>query len=157
MNDQRNKMPLYFPGFDKIYDMFRPISYLVLRLVVGGLFVPHGAQKLFQMFGGRPFGDYQAAFARMGDFWGHPFWVYYIGSLELIGGLMVAIGFFTRFAATQLFLFMAMATFVGNAGRGWFWTGGGSEMPALWGIALWYVMVHGSGGFSVDKAIGKQI
>ena len=70
---------------------------------------------------------------------------------------MVALGFFTRFAATQLFLFMAMATFFGNAPRGWFWTAGGSEAPAIWGIVLWYVMVKGSGAYSVDNAIGKEI
>lgn len=157
MSDSSNKLPLYVPAFGNIYKTFEPMAYPVLRIMIGALFVPHGAQKLFQWFGGRPFADYQTAFSRMGEFWGSPFWVYYIGGLEFFGGLMVAFGFFTRFAATQLFLFMAMATFVGNAPRGWFWTSGGSEAAASWMIVLWYVMVKGSGAFSVDKAIGKEI
>jgi putative oxidoreductase len=114
-------------------------------------------QKLFQMFGGQPFTGYQTSFSRMGDFWGGSFWVYYIGGLEFIGGLMVAVGFFTRFAACQLMLFMAMATFVANAPRGWFWTSGGSEAAASWMIVLAFICVYGSGKFSVDNALGKEI
>ncbi len=157
MTDTTGRMPLYVPVFGKIYAAFEPIAYPVLRLMIGLLFVPHGCQKLFQLFGGRPVTDYQTAFGRMGEFWSAPFWTYYIGGLELIGGLMVAFGFFTRFAATQLFLFMATATFIANAPRGWFWTSGGSEAAASWMIVLFFVMVRGSGAFSVDKAIGREI
>ena len=84
-------------------------------------------------------------------------WVYYIGCLEMIGGFCVAIGFLTRFFACQLMLFMAMATFVANAPRGWFWTNGGSEPSASWMIVLAYICVYGAGKFSVDRAIGKEI
>jgi putative oxidoreductase len=157
MSEAQKKLPLYVPAFGRIYEAFRPISYPALRFMIGALYVPHGAQKLFHWFGGRPVSDYQATFSRMGEFWGAAGWVYYIGCLEFFGGLMVALGFFTRFAATQLFLFMAMAAFVANAPRGWFWTGGGSEAPAAWGVVLWYVMVRGSGAFSVDRAIGREI
>ncbi len=157
MSNYTGKLPLYAPAFEKIYATFENCAYPVLRIMIGLLFVPHGMQKLFQMFGGRSIAEYQTSFGRMGEFWGSPFWAYYIGSLEFFGGLLVAFGFCTRFAATQLFLFMAMATFVGNLPRGWFWTNGGSEAAASWMIVLWYVMVKGSGAFSVDKAIGKEI
>ena len=155
--DSDTKLPLYVPAFGKIYRTFEPIAYPMLRIMMGLIFVPHGMQKLFQMFGGAPVAQYGEFFGRMGPFWAHPGWVYYIGSLELIGGLMVAFGFFTRFAACQLMLFMATATFVANAPRGWFWTSGGSEAAASWMIVLAYICVRGAGAFSADKAIGKEI
>ena len=148
---------LFVPAFGGIYRFFEPIAYPLLRIMIGLLFVPHGMQKLFQMFGGRPIADYQTSFSRMGDFFNAPFWAYYIGGLELFGGLMVAFGFFTRFAACQLMLFMATATFVANAPRGWFWTGGGSEAAASWMIVLAYICVYGGGAFSVDSKMAKEI
>ncbi len=156
-NDSQPRLPLYVPAFAKIYATFQPIAYPMLRIMIGLLFVPHGMQKLFQMFGGRSIAEYQGSFGRMGGFWAQPGWVYYIGCLEMIGGLMVAFGFFTRFAAVQLMLFMATATFIANAPRGWFWTSGGSEAPATWMIVLAYICVHGGGKCSVDNAIGKEI
>lgn len=157
MTEKQETLPLYVPAFAGIYRFFQPIAYPMLRIMIGLLFVPHGMQKLFQMFGGRSIAEYSQAFSRMGDFWSSPVWAYYIGGLELIGGLMVAFGFFTRFAAFQLMLFMTMATFVANAPRGWFWTNGGSEAAVSWAIVLAFVCVCGSGAFSVDKAIGKEI
>lgn len=157
MLTDQNPLPLRVPAFKGIYKFFEPIAYPMLRIMIGLLFVPHGMQKLFQMFGGVSFAEYQRFFSRMGDFWGAPFWVWYIGALELVGGLCVAAGFFTRFFACQLMLFMAMATFVANAPRGWFWTSGGSEAAASWMIVLAFICVYGSGSFSADKALGKEI
>ena len=157
MEPDKSGLPLYAPAFGKIYATFEPIAYPMLRIMIGLLFVPHGMQKLFQWFGGPPVATFQGFFARMGDFWGAAGWVYYIGGLEMIGGFMVAIGFLTRFFACQLMLFMAMATFVANAPRGWFWTTGGSEAAASWMIVLAYICVYGAGKFSVDNAIGKEI
>ena len=148
---------LIIPPLGRIYETLDPLAYPMLRIMMGLFYVPHGAQKLFQMFSGRPIEDYMQAFGRMGGFWGQPHWVYYIGSLEFFGGLMLAAGFLTRLWALQLFGFMMMATFVANAPRGWFWTTGGSEAAASWMIVLAYICVYGAGKFSIDNAIGKEI
>ena len=66
MSHENGKLPLYVPAFGKIYAAFDGISYSVLRFAIGALYVPHGMQKLFQMFGGAPVATYQAGFGRMG-------------------------------------------------------------------------------------------
>jgi putative oxidoreductase len=81
----------------------------MLRIMMGLFFVPHGAQKLFQVFGGGTIPQYIESLGRMGDFWGQAHWVYYIGFLEFFGGLMMAAGFLTRVWAAQFVGFMAMA------------------------------------------------
>lgn len=152
-----DKSRLYVPALDAVYRTFEPIAYPVLRIMIGLLFVPHGMQKLFQMFGGRTIEQYSKGFARMGEFWGAHGWIYYIGTLELVGGLCIALGFFTRFWAIQMAMFMAVAAFIANAPRGWFWTGGGSEAAFSWFIVLGFICVYGGGAFSVDQSMKKEI
>lgn len=147
---------LYVPALRGIYDRVMPYTHTILRVTMGLLFVPHGAQKLFGWFGGPPIEVYVKAFSRMGDFWGQSGWVYYIGSLEFFGGLLLAMGLFTRVVAVQFVCFMAMAAFVANAPRGWFWTQGGIEAPLSWGIICFVILIHGGGAHSVDRAIGKE-
>lgn len=147
---------LFVPALGAIYDKLRAHTHTILRVMMGLFFVPHGAQKLFQWFGGRPLEDYVKSFSRMGEFWGQPGWVYYIGCLEFFGGLLMAFGLLTRVVALQFVCFMAMAAFVANASRGWFWTQGGIEAPLSWGIVCLVILIHGGGAYSVDRAIGKE-
>jgi len=156
MTESGEKSVLYAPALRGFYDRVMPHTHTILRVTMGLLFMPHGAQKLFGWFGGRPIPDYVKAFSRMGDFWGQAGWVYYIGTLEFFGGLLLVIGLFTRVVAVQFVCFMAMAAFVANAPRGWFWTQGGIEAPLSWGIICFVILIHGGGAFSVDRAIGKE-
>ena len=83
-------------------------------------------------------------------------WVYYIGCLELFGGLLMAAGFLTRVWAVQFVGFMTIATLIANAPRGWFWTAGGSEAPLVWGFVCLYILIQGGGKWSVDRALGRE-
>ena len=148
---------LIIPSFGKIYKMLEPVAYPLLRLMIGFLFVPHGMQKLFHMFGGLTFDGYQKAFAKMGEFWGAAGWVYYIGSLELIGGFCIGIGLLTRFWSFQMAIFMGVAGTVATVPKGWFYYTGGMEAGLSWMVVLIYVFVLGGGSFSVDRLIGKEI
>jgi putative oxidoreductase len=148
---------LVVPSLGGIYAGLDPLAYPMLRIMMGLFFVPHGAQKLFQVFGGRSIAQYAEGFGRMGDFWGQAHWVYYIGFLEFFGGLMMAAGFLTRVWAAQFVGFMAMAAFVANWPRGWFWTSGGTEAPLSWCIVCLYILIRGAGAFSVDARIGRQV
>jgi len=155
LQDQAN--PAYFPPLERIYDRLKPYSYTILRVTMGLFFVPHGAQKLFGLWGGPPIERLAAGFGRMGAFWGNAGWVYYIACLEFFGGLLMAAGFLTRLVAIQFIGFMAMAFFVANAPNGWFWTKGGIEMPGLLGIMCIVILINGGGRYSIDGAIGKEI
>ncbi len=150
------KASLVVPALGRIYESIRPYTHTILRVTMGLFFVPHGAQKLFGWFGGRAIEEYAKGFGRMGEFWAQPGWVYYIGCLEFFGGLLLAIGLLTRVVAIQLVCFMAMAAFVANAPRGWFWTQGGIEAPLTWGIVCFVILIHGGGAHSVDRAIGRE-
>jgi len=156
MADSGERSPLFIPALRGFYDRVTPYTHTILRVMIGLLYVPHGAQKLFGWFGGRPIEVYVKGFSRMGEFWAHSGWVYYIGCLEFFGGLLLAIGLLTRLVAVQFVAFMAMAVFVANAPRGWFWTQGGVEPALSWGIVMFVVLIHGGGAYSVDRAIGKE-
>jgi putative oxidoreductase len=156
MNEGKEASILYIPALRSIYDRLAPYAHTILRVTMGLFFVPHGAQKLFGLFGGRPIPDYVKAFGRMGEFWASSGWVYYIGCLEFFGGLLLALGLFTRVVAVQFVCFMAMAAFVANAPRGWFWTQGGIEAPLSWGLVCLVILIRGGGPHSLDRAIGKE-
>ncbi|NQV55338.1 MAG: DoxX family protein [Rhodospirillales bacterium] len=156
MNQSDEKLPLILPGLGGIYDNLKPYAYTILRVMMGLFFVPHGMQKLFGMFGAPPIEIYVKGFGRMGEFWAQPGWVYYIGTLEFVGGLMLAVGLFTRVVAIQFVGFMFMAAFVANWPRGWFWTKGGIEAPLSWGIVCLVILILGAGKHSLDAKIGKE-
>lgn len=155
-NNEATRISLIVPALGRIYAALDPYKYTILRVMMGLFYVPHGAQKLFGWFGGRPLDVYVKSFSRMGDFWAQPGWVYYIGCLEFFGGLMLAAGLLTRVVALQFVCFMAMAVFVANAPRGWFWTQGGIEAPLSWGLVCLFILIHGGGAHSIDRAIGKE-
>src|SRR3546814_5408717 len=91
--------------------------------------MPHGWGKLFQ----GQVAQTAEGFAKMGL---EPALAlaYYIGVLEFFGGLMIAVGFLTRFWAEQVVGFMATAVVVAHWGTGFFWTKGGYEYPLMWGV-----------------------
>ena len=79
----------------------------MLRIVTALLFIPHGTAKLF----GWPQVDYfdgLEIFSLVG----------FAGVLEVFGGLLLLVGFFTRSVAFLLSGLMAAAYFIGHAGQG---------------------------------------
>ena len=85
------------------------------------------------------------------------FWAYYIGTLELVGGFLVAIGFLTRPMAALFFGFMLVAAFHVNWKLGYFWTSRGMEMPLLLLVLSLVILIRGGGEFSVDRRIGREL
>jgi putative oxidoreductase len=123
------------------------LAVLILRAAVGAVGVFHGCQKLFWMFGGsgpRSFGDHLASL-------GIPLPVvaaYLAGLSELLGGLLVGIGLFTRPAAVPFAFTMAVAIW----SHGWKFDAGkgGFEYPMTLLAALVAIFLLGPGRFSVD-------
>jgi putative oxidoreductase len=66
------------------------IALLILRIVVGGLFAGHGAQKLFGWFGGHGLQDTGGFFESLGFRPGTPM-AFVAGAAELGGGLLLAL------------------------------------------------------------------
>ena len=145
----------YVPAFSGIYAAFDPIALPLLRLTMGLILVPHGCQKLFGWFGGLGFEKFTEIFDKIG--W-HPafFWVALVALTESVGGLLLAFGFMTRFAAAAIMIFMLNAMWSTSA-KGFFWAQGGMEYPLLIGIVALVFLIKGGGRFSVDHALGKEL
>lgn len=118
---------------------------LALRVIVGLMYACHGAQKLFGWFGG-PTGNGGSV---------PPFSMFGLaGVLEIVGGLLLALGLFTRATAFVLAGQMAVAYFLVHARGGFFPILNKGELPVLYCfifLALWAV---GPGAYSLDARRG---
>ena len=146
----------YVPAFRGIYSAFDPIALPLLRLTMGLVLVPHGCQKLFGWFGGMGFEKFTEAFDKMG--W-HPaaFWVALVALTETLGGLMLAFGFLTRFAAAAIVIFMINAVWATGHRAGFFWAVGGFEYSLIIGVVALVFLIKGGGRFSIDSALGREL
>ena len=155
MTDMTAPRP-YVPAFAGIYSAFDPIALPLLRIALGLILFPHGCQKLFGWFGGLGFEKFTEIFDKMG--W-HPavFWVALVALTESVGGLMLAFGFFTRFAAAAVVIFMLNAVWSTGHRGGFFWTQGGFEYSLLILMVALVFLTKGGGRFSVDHAVGREI
>ena len=144
-----------FPALGRLYQQCEKFAWPLLRISYGLWYMPHGAQKLFGWYGGNIAGiakGMDAAGISPGMFW-----AYYIGVLELLGGLLIAIGFLTRPVAALFIGFTAVATFYFNWRYGYFWTKGGLEMPLLLLVVAIVILIRGGGEYSVDRRRGREV
>lgn len=144
-----------FPALGRLYERCKPYAYTILRVSYGLWYVPHGCQKLLGWFGGSIEGT--AKGMASAGIVPPMFWAYYIGTLELVGGLLLAVGFLTRPVAALFFGFMAVAAFYYNPRAGYFWTSRGMEMPLLLFVLAVVILIRGGGEYSVDRRIGREI
>ena len=136
----------------------REWATLILRVVLGVIFMLHGSQKLFGVFPpGFPVPALAAFFTKIGI---HPglFWAWVVAIVEFLGGSFLIFGFLTRYVAALLVIDMIVAVLKVNLWNGFFWLrpGGGWEFPFTLGIIALVLVLSGSGGLSVDQAIGFE-
>ena len=79
----------------------------------------------------------------------------FAGILELVGGVLLIIGLFTRCTAFVLSGMCAVAYFWGHAGRGFFPLLNGGELAALYAFVFLYLAAAGGGAWSVDRSRGE--
>jgi putative oxidoreductase len=116
---------------------FAPQFYALLRIVAGLLFACHGAQKLFGIFG------FQQV-PLMSQFG-------LAGVIELVGGLMIALGFFTSIVAFIASGEMAFAYFQAHAPKGAVPIQNGGELAVLYCFLFLYISARGSGAWGLRK------
>jgi putative oxidoreductase len=127
---------------EKALTPFAPYAYALLRIVAGLLFLCHGGQKLFGWFGGQP--------VPLGSLFG------LAGILELVLGLLIAIGLFTSYAAFIASGEMAVAYFIGHFPKGFWPIENAGEPAVLFCFIFLYIATRGSGIWSVDAARGRR-
>jgi putative oxidoreductase len=125
------------PQADKIYAL--------TRILAGLMFMQHGFQKIFGLFGGAPEGA-------------PAFIVYGAGAIELIGGALVAAGLFTALAAFVCSGTMAVAFFLGHVfgpqqpSVSIIPIVNGGELAALYCWVFFLIAAKGAGIWSVDAS-----
>jgi putative oxidoreductase len=129
------------------------IGRLIVRLVVGGLFIGHGTQKLFGWFGG-PGPDGTEQMMHRLDM--HPARnnALAAGATETAGGALLALGTATPLAAAGLIGVMITAIRKVHAPNGPWVAKGGYEYNLVLIAALLALVDGGPGELSVDRALG---
>ena len=112
--------------------------YAAFRIVAGAMFAFHGAQKLLGVYGGQvqPIGSM--------------LWI--AGVIELVGGILIAVGFLAGLAAFVASGEMAVAYFRAHAPRGTWPIENQGELAVLYCFAFLYIAARGAGWLSIDGA-----
>ncbi|HYD12755.1 MAG TPA: DoxX family protein [Allosphingosinicella sp.] len=118
------------------------IMLAVLRIVTGLLFFEHGLQK-FASFPPGPAAGMGWTFANLGA---------WAGIIELVCGLLIAIGLFTRAAAFLASGTMAVAYWYAHAPQNFFPVNNGGDAAILYCFVFLYLVFAGAGPLSVDAA-----
>jgi len=128
------------------------IGLLVLRLGVGVPFALHGTQKLFGWFGGGGFARTSAWFASLGFGTGRAATLL-AGSGEIVGGLGLATGLLTPFAAALVVGTMTTAAFVNNAESGFWSVAKGWELNGYLIVVATTLAIAGPGALALDALL----
>jgi putative oxidoreductase len=116
---------------------WEPQAYALLRIVVGLLYACHGAQKLFGAFGGQ---------SQL-----HNPMMLVAATIEFVGGLLMAIGFFTRIAAFLASGEMAAAYFMVHARAAFLPIVNKGELAVVYCFLFLYIATRGGGRYAVDR------
>jgi putative oxidoreductase len=116
--------------------------YGVMRLVIGLLFACHGAQKLLGVLGGQSQISNPMLFTA--------------GVIEFAGGLLVALGLWTSYAAFVASGEMAVAYFMKHAPGGFWPILNKGELAVLYCFIFLFIASRGSGSWSVDAIVRKK-
>jgi len=131
------------------------LGLLLLRLVMGGLLVGHGSQKVYGMFGGHgPYGTGQR-FEKVGLRPG-PLWARIGGSAEMTGGALTALGLLSPLGPLTTMAPMIVAWRKVHWGKPIWVTEGGAELPATNLAIAGALVLAGPGAISVDRVLGTR-
>lgn len=123
----------------KFMQRWAPELLGTLRILSAGSFFTHGTMKLF---------GWPAPF----EFPMNPM-LYIAGILEIVGGLFLIIGLFSRPIAFLLSGLMAFAYFMVHASGGFFPVLNHGEAAMLYCFVFLYIAAAGPGSFSVDGRV----
>ena len=113
----------------------------IVRIVSGLIFLEHGTQKFFAF----PPGEYAGsglAFANPGA---------YAGIIEIVTGILITLGLFTRPAAFLASGTMAVAYWIGHAPANPFPVNNGGDAAILYCFIFLYFVFAGPGPWSIDE------
>ncbi len=143
----------------KIFQTYNDWTGLVVRLTIGLILFPHGAQKMLGVFGGFGFNGTMSFFT--GTM--HLPWLigFSVIVIEFFGSLSLIAGFGSRILSLLMLVLMLGIIFTSHIDNGFFmnWTGhqkgeGFEYFLLVMGLSI-ALLITGSGRYSVDKLIIK--
>jgi putative oxidoreductase len=129
----------------------------LIRVVAGGVMLPHGMQKMFGWFGGSGFTMTMHNFSRRFPL---PL-VFLMIMAEFLGSLGLILGCFSRIAAFAIAIDMTVAAITTTSQYGMFinWSGKqqgeGMEYQFLMIAMALAILIAGGGAFSVDRVLAR--
>ncbi|HVA65600.1 MAG TPA: DoxX family protein [Elusimicrobiota bacterium] len=145
-NDRRSPFGLLTKNNPQLVNL----SFLALRLAIGGILFAVGASKVLGWFGGM---GLQATIQMFTTKMGIPTPLAYVSCFtEFLGGLCLAMGFLTRPAAAAVAVNMTVATFV-MLPRGFLF--GGAAYPFTLLVVALALLIAGPMGYSVDALLAR--
>lgn len=127
--------------FDRL-SAWRPQALAALRIMTALLLIEHGTQKFFNFPPAeQPFGDLMNLIGLA-------------GVLEVIGGILILVGLFTRPVAFVLCGFTAVAYFMAHAPQSFFPVNNRGDAAILFCFVFLYLTVAGPGAFALDNRRG---
>jgi putative oxidoreductase len=120
---------------------YSEILFAVLRVVAGLMFAMHGSQKLLAWPVGPKAG---VPLMQVG------------GAIELVGGLLIALGLFASYAAFVASGEMAVAYFMVHFQGGFWPLVNKGELAVLYCFLFLYIAARGAGPYSVDHSMRKR-
>jgi putative oxidoreductase len=132
------------------------LALLILRLVVGLLFVGHGAQKLFGVWGGHGLagtaGFFDAIGLRPGRLHAPA-----AGAAEFGGGALIALGLLTPIGSALVIAVMVAAALTVHITNGLWATENGIELNLVFAAIAFALAGVGPGAWSLDDAFGLDM
>ena len=130
---------------NSFYSTWAPKVLSILRVIAGFLILQHGLQKIFGFPAGPQPQPTPPLLSMMGI----------VGILELVGGILLIIGLFTRPAAFILSGLLAVAYFMAHAPAGFWPVLNKGELAALYSFVFLYLAVAGGGEWSLDRMLRR--
>jgi putative oxidoreductase len=132
------------------------LALLILRVVVGLLFVGHGAQKLFGVWGGHGLAGTAGFFESIGL---RPGRIHApaAGAAELVGGALLALGLFTPIGSALIIAVMVAAALTVHLANGVWATENGIELNLVYAAVGVALAGTGAGSISLDDAFNLDL
>ncbi len=145
----REPRPL-IPALKPLYVHLVPLGWLMVRVAVAWNLLVHAYLSIMR----GPFA-LVPVFEKMGFIPGQ-FYAAASFTIELLGGICILLGLFTRFFAAAVAIEMLVLFFTyWSAGFGWL--RGGYEYPLMWGLVAFAIALRGGGPYSLDRKIGVEL
>ena len=127
------------PAIDSFLATWSPRVLSILRIMVGLLFLEHGTSKYLSLPVSQMTGVAPTSLSGIN------------GMIEIVGGVLLVLGLFTRPVAFILAGDMAVAYFIAHGSRGFFPLLNGGELAIVYCFVFLYLWVAGASEWSLDR------